>query len=619
MHIVVCVKQVPSVAALSLDPQTKRLRREGVPLEVNSFDARAIVRAVELRTQGLASQVTALTLGPPQARKALEYCLALGADRAVHLCDPIFAGSDVLATARALAVVLRQEKPDLVLCGRYSVDAETAQLGPELATLLNLPFFAHVLRLAIEGPGSNALLVDCETDYGTLTVRALLPALVTVTESIATERYPSKAEQEAAASRPTITLSSRDLGVSAGWVGEEGSPTRVHDLLELPVQRKQLVLPGQELEQDVRTLVNLLVEECGLFGAWRVNPPPALATIPQRCTPQTNGRILVIGETLPSGTPRVTKELVGHARRLADALSGTVGLLLPEPPSDPVASSDWARLGVDDLFVCRGLLPEGTAVFLPGLYAEAISEVIDLWRPEAVLAPSTSLSRNALAVVAARKSLGLTADCIDIGLDDNGQLLQYKPAFGGAVAAIITSRTLPAMATVRPGVFPVPTGNASRSCISHRITCSRPPEGFNITQWLELPGSGGALDEAEIVVGVGKGVQPEDITLIRELAAQLQAPLCTTRDVADEGWLPRHLQVGLTGRSIAPKLYLAVGIRGAFEHVVGFRRAGVVVAINKNSRAPIFRHCDYGIVADYRQAVPTLVAVLKDLQHRRSR
>lgn len=616
MHIIVCIKQVPSVAALSLDPQTKRLRREGVPVEVNSFDARAVARAVDLRGQGLASRVTVLTLGPPQARKALEYCLALGADRAIHLCDPVFAGSDVLATARALATLLRRERPDLILCGRYSVDAETAQLGPELAELLALPFFPQALHLSVEHLDSSSFVVDCETDYGTLRLRASAPALVTVTESIAPERFPSKQEQEAAASRPIDTFSSKDLEVPWSSVGEQGSPTQVHQLIELPVQRKQIVIAADDVEQSVRKLVRPLVEECGLFGTWRVPPPPSLSTIPARSARQANGRILVVGEHSPRGVPQVTKEIVGRARQLADALPGSVGLLQIGQAAAPIAPPDWAAVGVDDLFLADGLPYREAPVLHPAWYADIIAEVLEQWEPEMVLGPSTWLGRNALAVVAARKSLGLTADCIDLGLDEHGQLLQYKPAFGGAIAAVITSRTLPAMATVRPGVFPVPDPVAGRSCATHRVASSR-QKPFAIIEWEELSDNGAALDEAEIVVGVGKGVGPDGLPLIRELAAALHAPLCTTRDVADEGWLPRHLQVGLTGRSIAPKLYLAVGIRGAFEHIVGCRRAGVVVAINKNPRAPIFRHADYGLVADYRQAVPVLISVLQEARRTR--
>src|SRR3989304_5468327 len=130
MHFIVCIKQVPSVSAMAYDPATKTLKREGVPLEVSSFDIRALLKAVELRERH-GGEVTVITMGPPQARKALEHCLALGADRAIHLVDSAFRGSDTLATARALSLAIRRLPFDLVLCGRNSTDAGTGRGGAE--------------------------------------------------------------------------------------------------------------------------------------------------------------------------------------------------------------------------------------------------------------------------------------------------------------------------------------------------------------------------------------------------------------------------------------------------------------------------------------------------------
>jgi len=131
-----------------------------------------------------------------------------------------------------------------------------------------------------------------------------------------------------------------------------------------------------------------------------------------------------------------------------------------------------------------------------------------------------------------------------------------------------------------------------------------------------LPDLGADLDHAEIVVGIGKGVGGGGVEAVRSFARHLGAAVCTTRDVADEGWLPRQLQVGLTGRSIAPKLYIALGIRGAFEHMVGVRRAGVIVTVNRNPRAPVFRHSDFGLVGDVQEILPLLDRVLA---HERAR
>ena len=138
MRIVVCVKQVPEVAEIRFNPETNTIVREGVPNVVNPFDRRALAEAIRLR-EVCGGEVIVLTMGPPQAREALFECLGAGADRPIHLVDQAFAGSDTLATARALAIALRREQCDIIFCGKYSVDAETGQVGPELAEMLDWP------------------------------------------------------------------------------------------------------------------------------------------------------------------------------------------------------------------------------------------------------------------------------------------------------------------------------------------------------------------------------------------------------------------------------------------------------------------------------------------------
>jgi electron transfer flavoprotein alpha subunit len=217
--------------------------------------------------------------------------------------------------------------------------------------------------------------------------------------------------------------------------------------------------------------------------------------------------------------------------------------------------------------------------------------------------------------VAARLGLGLTGDCVDLDVNPQGQLLQYKPAFGGNIVAPILSRTSPEMATVRPGMLKKASPNPARQA---RIEMLWLDEAITsrvkvLSQTGADAGRAAALDSAEIAIGIGKGIGgPANLLVIEQLAAVLGgAPLAATRDIADLGWLPRQHQVGLTGKAIAPKLYFAVGIRGAFEHTVGFRRAGIVVAINKNPKAPIFQNADVGIVGDYAEVVPLLTKALE--------
>ncbi|HZA22711.1 MAG TPA: electron transfer flavoprotein alpha/ beta subunit, partial [Dehalococcoidia bacterium] len=146
MKIAVCVKYVPVVARMGFDYKKKTIIREGVPSEINPFDLLGLVCAVETKS-GPEDQVVVLSMGPPHAREGLMQCLALGADRAVLLTDRALAGSDTLATAQALALALDKEQPDLIVCGRNSADAETGQVGPELAELLGLPHISQIRKL----------------------------------------------------------------------------------------------------------------------------------------------------------------------------------------------------------------------------------------------------------------------------------------------------------------------------------------------------------------------------------------------------------------------------------------------------------------------------------------
>ena len=225
MRIVVCIKQVPLVWAMKFDPASKTLKREGVPSEVSSFDLRALAKAVELKSAS-GGEVVVITMGPPQARKALEECLAMGADRGVHLCDAALAGSDTLATARALAVAIRREPFDLILCGRHSVDAETGQVGPELAEFLGIAQITAVRSLDIDA-AARLLKAERETDLGHDVVECSLPALLSAAEDLAPEPEATKEQREAAKSKPIETLTAAELGLDASQIGLDGSPTWV--------------------------------------------------------------------------------------------------------------------------------------------------------------------------------------------------------------------------------------------------------------------------------------------------------------------------------------------------------------------------------------------------------
>jgi len=229
-----------------------------------------------------------------------------------------------------------------------------------------------------------------------------------------------------------------------------------------------------------------------------------------------------------------------------------------------------------------------------------------------VLFASTVRGRDLAPRVAARLGLGLTGDAVDVDVDAEGRVRQHKPAFGGAVVAPILSRTRPELVTVRPGLLAAAVPDPARRALVEPLPVRDVPARVRVTATRALTDTAAALDEAQVVLGVGRGIGgPAGLAPIVELARRLGAGLAATREVTDAGWLPKQQQVGLTGRAIAPRVYVALALSGAHEHVVGLRRAGVVIAVNKNPKAPIFKAADLGVVTDYGPLLPLLESVLR--------
>ena len=231
--------------------------------------------------------------------------------------------------------------------------------------------------------------------------------------------------------------------------------------------------------------------------------------------------------------------------------------------------------------------------------------------PWVVLAPSTAFGREVAARAAAATGAGLVGDAIVLKAR-GGRLVAGKPAFAGALVADITCRSATQMATVRPGVLPAPSTAAPARDVR---TLARPVEVRGRVRVLSKRRNDDVetLARAEVVIGVGTGVLPEEYALLSPLAALLGAELGATRKVTDKGWAPRSRQVGITGRSIAPRLYVALGLSGKFNHMVGVRAAGTILAVNHDPAAPVFTHCDIGIVGDWHEVVSLLQGALRAL------
>ena len=311
------------------------------------------------------------------------------------------------------------------------------------------------------------------------------------------------------------------------------------------------------------------------------------------------------------GGPRhVSLELLGKGRELAGKLGGLNVALVIGHDLDGVAR-EAARYGAERVVVVDD---ERLADYHPDPYFSALRRVVESERPHALLIPSTIMGRDYGPRVAGELELGMTGDCVDLGIDKGGRLIQYKPAYGGNIVSVIMGATTPQLATVRPGMFaPVePRDDAEAEIVELPAGELAEPRTRLITSEHRPDTAGYELDSARICLCVGKGVgSPEAVPEIEALARRLGAQVGGSRDVTDAGWLPKNRQIGLTGRAIAPRLMIEVGVRGAFEHMMGSVRAGVIVGLNANERAPIFEHADVGVVGDWRETLPPLVDALE--------
>lgn len=312
----------------------------------------------------------------------------------------------------------------------------------------------------------------------------------------------------------------------------------------------------------------------------------------------------------------VALELLGEGRRLADLLEVELcGVLV----GDQVAglAEQVIECGADRVFLCESPL---LGDYTTDGYTRVFDQLIREHRPEIVLFGATHIGRDLAPRVAARVDTGLTADCTRLEIDPSDKkLLQTRPAFGGnLMATIVTPYNRPQMSTVRPGVMKKAERVAGRKgeVVRVAVALAEADVRTRVLEVVKSPKLQAALEEANIIVSGGRGLgKPEGFALLQRLADKLGGVVGSSRACVDAGWIDHDHQVGQTGKTVKPNLYVACGISGAIQHLAGMSGADVIVAINKNADAPIFSVADYAITGDLYEVVPALIEALdqKDL------
>lgn len=436
--------------------------------EINPFDACALECALKI-----GGDITVVSMCPPSAKEPLKALTRLGA-KVIMLCDNAFAGSDTLATSYILSCAIKKLDYDLILCGRQTIDGDTAQVGPCLSQMLGVNLITNVMEMEI---GDE---IKCKTRLGDES--ADFPALLTV-ERINTLRFPSIFSKVGDITEWNI----EDVGADIERCGLKGSPTQVLKTCESERgKRKCRFIKTTELLPLIEELSQKAAEKTGISQSEKKLE-----------------KIVAIGN---------------EVKEYANALGEEVVILEKDSPD---------------------------------ILAEKIKEQ----NPDAVLWNADLWGRKNAPVVSAILKTGLCADCVSLETDGEN-LFMYRPASGGNIIAKIKCKTRPQMATVRT-----------------------------------------VKDAGEVMLGIGKGVS--DIKKAEEFAEKIGAEICASRKAVDANLLPYEKQIGLTGRMVCPKIYIAAGISGAVQHTCGIEGAGTIIAINPDKDARIFEYADYGILTTF--------------------
>jgi len=627
MNYIVLIKQVPDIRNIpkeAWDWEKGTLKRGLLDNVCNELDKQALVFALRLREIQNGMTVS-LTMGPPFAEEVLRYALSIGIDEGVLLTDRKLGGADTAATAYPLAQAIRKIEKELfngsrdyiIVAGMQSVDGDTAQVPPQIAEELGIVHIAYTTSFSFD---NGRLRVNRITRRGTETVTPEnYPCLVTVTEW--TEPlYASLRRRRWADSKELYQWSADDINVDESRIGLAGSRTNVVKIFS----PKEVSLKTCVFENDLGKLARMIKESFAskLEVVEEVDKPKY--HLPEGRKSDYKGDVWVYAEQEGGEINTASFELLGKATELAGSLGEKVGAVLVGKDIKGL-SEELIAYGAYRVYIAEHELLES---FLPVPYTKAISALIKKYEPQMMLFSATPLGRELAPRVAYSSESGLTADCTGLDVIDFtrgeqehiGILMQTRPALGGNImACIITQNSKVQMSTARPGVMKAlePDKTRTGEVFEYIPNITESDLGARIIS-AELHKASVKLKDARVIVSGGRGLKTKEgyDQYIRPLAESLgkfldqEAMVGASRLAVESGFIDRSHQVGQTGQTVKPRLYVAVGISGAVQHLTGMQGSDIILAINQDEGARIFSVADYGVAGNLEEIVPELINAL---------
>ena len=591
------------------------------------------------------AELIVVSMGPPSFEQSLRKVISMGYDRVVLLSDRRLGGSDTFATGLAIATLLKNailpkdgKEQFIIFAGRQTTDGDTAHVPSQVAENIGIP--QATFAEDIEYCGSY-LKVRRMIEGGYQTLKVPIPCIISVAPTAIPARRPSLIGTIKARKIQIETFTIDQIGLSPDTVGLAGSPTIVAKAVTVERNRPAVtMIDGKDLEEKTSKLIRFFDENTKtkpiILSPKKeegpVNPPAAQETDstakdkPPRVDFRNGASGILTWVEIPGGTlARSSLEILNPARKLADQLKTTVTSVVIGENVSHLAAKIIAQ-GADEVIVVNHpRLKE--YLILP--FASVIAQVVKERRPEIALFGATTSGRELAPRLASRLRAGVTADCtiLKIGEFVNRRLKStfypcleaIRPTYGESKLATIIGFWCPQMATARPGTFEALPPDSNRK---GKITEFQPQlneEDFAVeilsTERKEVGGQ--SLFTAEIIVTGGRPCgELDEFKLVKELVQALQekgikAEWGASRQAVDHGYAPYSRQIGQTGKTVRPKIYIAIAISGAIQHVCGIKESGKIIAINRDLQSNIFNHVDYGIVADYLEVLPNLIEKVK--------
>ena len=633
MVIISLIKQVPLPSEMRMgdDGLMERTKAKSI---INIDCQFGLEAGLQLKKKFPDARLIACSMGPLSFETALKTAISMGYDDAYLLSDRKLGGSDTFATGLAISTMLKHlgftkdsKEPFIIFAGRQTSDGDTAHVPSQVAENLGIPQATFVERVQADENGN--IIARRIIEGGHQMMKLPMPCVISFTPTGVAPRKPSLVGAIKARQAKVNVFGVADINLATDKIGLSGSPTIVSSVYNIVSDRPPVMLAeGHGEKQIVDDFICKFNTGGNTLEKTETKEKEAKELPDFPVVDIRNGAkgILTWAEVTNGKIARPSIELLTPARNLANQLDEDTKIttLLIGKNVEPLAPILFEH-GSDEVIIVEDDRLEEYLV-LP--FSDIFAQVIKERKPEIALFAATTSGRELAPRIGVKTGSGVTADCtgLEIGnhIDKKKKQIIYpilysrRPTYGESKLATILGFEFPQVSTARPGTFEMPAEQKGRTGILSHFTPLLKDEHFIVEILNTVRGSGGlqGLFDAEVIVSGGRGTVGDELGLVKELAEALKAQgikaeWSCSRVVVDEGFAEYARQVGQTGKTVRPKIYVAIGISGAIQHIAGIKESGKIVAINHNAKASIFHHADFGIVGEYQDVVPELIERVK--------